>query len=296
MNIGFIGLGKMGMPMALNLNKSKKINLKGFDTNKKIIKEFNSIGGKSSSSLQEIIKFSDILISCLPGPKQIKSIAIGKKKIIDNLSNKIWIDCSTNSLSCYNLLKKKLGKNLKNFIDAPISGGNLKAKTGELSIFIGGSKKLYKKTQTIFNILGKNLYFLSVGGAGYAAKISQVSLCYLNYLSLSEALMLGVKSGIKPKTMLQIIDKSASGGYTSTRYGPDMINGSYDPSFSLGLSLKDLKLAQEIINLKKIKLPITNLTTKIYSKALKIYGSNANHLKVIKLLENQNKLKLSKGV
>ena len=296
MNIGFIGLGKMGMPMALNLNKSKKINLKGFDTNKKIIKEFNSIGGKSSSSLQEIIKFSDILISCLPGPKQIKSIAIGKKKIIDNLSNKIWIDCSTNSLSCYNLLKKKLGKNLKNFIDAPISGGNLKAKTGELSIFIGGSKKLYKKTQTIFNILGKNLYFLGIGGAGYAAKISQVSLCYLNYLSLSEALMLGVKSGIKPKTMLQIIDKSASGGYTSTRYGPDMINGSYDPSFSLGLSLKDLKLAQEIINLKKIKLPITNLTTKIYSKALKMYGSNSNHLKVIKLLENQNKLKLSKGV
>jgi len=296
MNIGFIGLGKMGMPMALNLNKSKKINLKGFDTNKKIIKEFNSIGGKSSSSLQEIIKFSDILISCLPGPKQIKSIAIGKKKIIDNLSNKIWIDCSTNSLSCYNLLKKKLGKNLKNFIDAPISGGNLKAKTGELSIFIGGSKKLYKKTQAIFNILGKNLYFLGVSGAGYAAKISQVSLCYLNYLSLSEALMLGVKSGIKPKTMLQIIDKSASGGYTSTRYGPDMINGSYDPSFSLGLSLKDLKLAQEIINLKKIKLPITNLTTKIYSKALKMYGSNSNHLKVIKLLENQNKLKLSKGV
>jgi len=296
MNIGFIGLGKMGMPMALNLNKSKKINLKGFDTNKKIIKQFNSFGGKSSSSLQEIIKFSDILISCLPGPKQIKSIAIGKKKIIDNLSNKIWIDCSTNSLSCYNLLKKKLGKNLKNFIDAPISGGNLKAKTGELSIFIGGSKKLYKKTQTIFNILGKNLYFLGISGAGYAAKISQVSLCYLNYLSLSEALMLGVKSGIKPKTMLQIIDKSASGGYSSTRYGPDMINGSYDPSFSLGLSFKDLKLAQEIINLKKIKLPITNLTTKIYSKALKIYGSNANHLKVIKLLENQNKLKLSKGV
>jgi 3-hydroxyisobutyrate dehydrogenase-like beta-hydroxyacid dehydrogenase len=296
MNIGFIGLGKMGMPMALNLNKSKKINLKGFDTNKKIIKQFNSFGGKSSSSLQEIIKFSDILISCLPGPKQVKSIAIGKKKIIDNLSNKIWIDCSTNSLSCFNLLKKNLGNKLNNFIDAPISGGNLKAKSGDLSIFIGGSKKLYKKTQLIFKILGKNLYYLGVYGAGYAAKIAQVSLCYLNYLSLSESLMLGVKSGIKPKTMLQIIDKSASGGYTSTRYGPDMINGTYDPSFSLGLSFKDLKLAKEIINLKKIKLPITNLTTKIYSKALKKYGSNSNHLKVIKLLENQNKLKLSKGV
>ena len=107
--------------------------------------------------------------------------------------------------------------------------------------------------------------------------------------------MLGTKSGIKPQTMLQIIDKSASGGYTSARYGPDMINGSYDPSFTLGLSLKDLKLAKEIINLKNIKLPITNLTTSIYSKAIKKYGANSNHLKAIKLLEAKNKLILHKG-
>ena len=107
--------------------------------------------------------------------------------------------------------------------------------------------------------------------------------------------MLGTKSGIRPQTMLQIIDKSASGGYTSTRYGPDMINGSYDPSFTLGLSFKDLKLAKEIINLKNIKLPITNLTTSIYSKAIKKYGANSNHLKAIKLLEAKNKLILHKG-
>ena len=77
--------------------------------------------------------------------------------------------------------------------------------------------------------------------------------------------MLGVKSGIKPKTMLEIIDKSASGGYTSTRYGPNMINGDYDPSFFLGLSIKDLNLANEIIKLQKLKLPIMNLTSKIYN-------------------------------
>ena len=186
-------------------------------------------------------------------------------------------------------------KKINQFIDAPISGGNIKAKSGELSVFIGGSQKLYKKTGFIFKILGKNLYYLGKHGAGYAAKIAQVSLCYLNYLSLSEALMLGTKSGIRPQTMLQIIDKSASGGYTSTRYGPDMINGSYDPSFTLGLSFKDLKLAKEIINLKNIKLPITKLTTSIYSKAIKKYGANSNHLNAIKLLEAKNKLILHKG-
>ena len=295
MKIAFIGLGNMGMPMALNLNKSKKIQLIGFDINNHSVQKFKKSKGKVAKTLDEAFE-CDIIISCLPGPKQIRQIAIGKNKLIEKLSkNKIWIDCSTNSISCFNFLQKKLEKKINQFIDAPISGGNIKAKSGELSMFIGGSQKLYKKTGFIFKILGKNLYYLGKHGAGYAAKIAQVSLCYLNYLSLSEALMLGSKSGIKPQTMLQIIDKSASGGYTSTRYGPDMINGSYDPSFTLGLSFKDLKLAKEIINLKNIKLPITNLTTSIYSKAIKKYGANSNHLNAIKLLEAKNKLILHKG-
>ena len=295
MKIAFIGLGNMGMPMALNLNKSKKIQLIGFDINNHSVQKFKKSKGKVAKTLDEAFE-CDIIISCLPGPKQIRQIAIGKNKLIEKLSkNKIWIDCSTNSISCFNFLQKKLEKKINQFIDAPISGGNIKAKSGELSMFIGGSQKLYKKTGFIFKILGKNLYYLGKHGAGYAAKIAQVSLCYLNYLSLSEALMLGTKSGIKPQTMLQIIDKSASGGYTSTRYGPDMINGSYDPSFTLGLSFKDLKLAKEIINLKNIKLPITKLTTSIYSKAIKKYGANSNHLKAIKLLEAKNKLILHKG-
>ena len=239
MKIAFIGLGNMGMPMALNLNKSKKIQLLGFDVNNHSVQKFKKLKGRVAKTLDEAFE-CDIIISCLPGPKQIKQIAVGKNKLIEKLSkNKIWIDCSTNSIGCFNFLQKKLGKKINQFIDAPISGGNIKAKSGELSMFIGGSQKLYKKTGFLFKILGKNLYYLGKHGAGYAAKIAQVSLCYLNYLSLSEALMLGTKSGIKPQTMLQIIDKSASSGYTSARYGPDMINGSYDPSFTLGLSFKD---------------------------------------------------------
>ena len=191
-------------------------------------------------------------------------------------------------------MKKKLKRKINQFVDATISGGNLKAQSGDRSIFVGGQKKTVNKLKFIFNILGKNLYYLNTAGAGYAAKIAQVSLCYLNYLSLSESLMLGVKSGIKPRTMLEIIDKSASGGYTSTRYGPNMINGDYDPSFFLGLSMKDLNLANEIIKLEKLNLPIMNLTSKIYKQAINKFGPNSNHLKVIKLLEQNNKLTFSK--
>ena len=293
--VGFIGLGNMGLPMAINLSKSKKIDLLGYDVNKSSIKKLTSKKAKATSSLDEVIKFADVIITCVPGPKQIKQLSIGKNKIIDQLGkNKVWIDCSTNSLNCFNLLKQKLKSKINRFIDATISGGNLKAASGKLSIFIGGNSKTSKKLSYVFKILGTNLYYLNKPGAGYAAKIAQVSLCYLNYLSLSESLMLGVKSGIKPKTMLDIIDKSASGGYTSTRYGPNMINGDYDPSFFLGLSMKDLNLANEIIKLQKLNLPILNLTSKIYKKALKKYGPNSNHLKVIKLMEQNNKLTFAK--
>ncbi len=294
--IAFIGLGNMGLPMALNLTKSKKLKVVGYDINIRAQKRFKSKGGKISDSLEDLINSVDVIITCLPGPKQITNVAFGKKRIINNLDKKkIWIDCSTNSTSCFNKIKKKLGDRIVNFIDAPISGGKLKAKSGELSIFVGGKKSTFNKVKMILNLLGKNIYVLETFGAGYAAKIAQVSLCYLNYLSLSEALMIGVKSGIKPKLMLDIIDKSASGGFTSSKYGPHMIDGSYDSSFSLGLSYKDLILANEIIRSKKMDLPVTNLTTKIYNKALKKYGEKVNHLEVVKLIEESNKKVLHKS-
>ena len=150
--------------------------LVGFDISNHSVQKFKKSKGKVVNTLDEAFN-SDIIISCLPGPKQIKQIAVGKNKLIEKLSkNKIWIDCSTNSISCFNFLQKKLGKKINQFIDAPISGGNIKAKSGELSMFIGGSRKLYKKTGFIFKILGKNLYYLGEYGAGYAAKIAQVSL------------------------------------------------------------------------------------------------------------------------
>jgi 3-hydroxyisobutyrate dehydrogenase-like beta-hydroxyacid dehydrogenase len=289
--IGFIGLGNLGMPMALNLLKAYKNKVTAFDINKNILKKFKLKGGKTSSSVEELIKISDIIITCLPGPIQIKKVSFGKEKIINNLSKKkFWIDCSTNSITCFNQIKKKLGKNINYFFDATVSGGTMGAKKAALSFYIGGAKKNYIKIKKIFKKLGKNIYFLGVHGAGYSAKIAQVSLCYHNYLSLSEAIMLGVKSGIKAKTMLDIINKSASGGFVSSNYGPNMVNGNYDSGFSLGLSYKDLKLAKEIINSKKIKLPMTELTNKIYSKAMKKFGPKANHLKAIRLMEENNKL------
>ena len=103
MKIGFIGLGNMGLPMALNLLKNRKFDVMGYDINPYSLRKFKKNRGKVSKSLKEIINFSDVIITCLPGPKQIQKVAFGKNKIIKNIGiKKIWIDCSTNSI---NILK-----------------------------------------------------------------------------------------------------------------------------------------------------------------------------------------------
>ena len=99
MNIGFIGLGNMGMPMALNLHKSKRIDLLGYDVSPKSLKQFKSKKGKATSSLDELIKFSDVIITCVPGPKQIKALSIGKGKISDQLGCLLYTSPSPRDLS-----------------------------------------------------------------------------------------------------------------------------------------------------------------------------------------------------
>jgi 3-hydroxyisobutyrate dehydrogenase-like beta-hydroxyacid dehydrogenase len=129
---------------------------------------------------------------------------------------------------------------------------------------------------------------LGAHGAGYSAKIAQVVLCYLHSLALSEALMLGVKGGVEPRQMLDIIQHSTGSSYVADRYGPPILNGDYDPSFTVGLAHKDMKLALEMAASLGIRLPLCELTTDTYARASKTYGFDANHLRAVRLLEEDN--------
>lgn len=171
------------------------------------------------------------------------------------------------------------------FLDAPVSGGDEGARAGSLSIYVGGETSAYQANQAIFQCVGGDIQYLGHSGAGYAAKISQVVLCYLHSIALSEALMLGVKAGVNASDMLRIIQNSTGRSYVADRYGPPILNGDYDPSFALGLALKDMRLAMELASTLEITLPMSQLVTDIYQTACDTYGEDANHLIAVKLLE-----------
>ena len=284
MKIAFFGIGNMGNPMAANLIRSGKYEVSVFDLDKTKAENLIAIGAFWIADVNASVEEADVILSSLPGPAQIR--ALGENTIFPYAkSGTTWIDLSTNNLvTCQDLLSQANKRGI-NFLDSPVSGGDEGARAGSLSIYVGGDKTTFEQHQSIFDVIGKDIKHLGKSGAGYAAKISQVVLCYLHTVALSEAMMLGVKAGVDAAEMLSIIQNSTGRSYVADRYGPPILNGDYDPSFALGLALKDMRLAMELADTLGIELPMSALVTDIYAKSCEQYGADANHLFAVKLLE-----------
>lgn len=289
MKIGFIGLGVMGSPMAANLQACTEHSVTVFDIDPDKIQNLVELGARKANSVKELAQSADLIFTSLPGPKQIEVVAFDEGGIFDSIQKRAaWIDVSTNNLEMSKRINKAALEQDIDFLDAPVSGGDEGARAGSLTIMVGGDQAVFKKYLPVLQAIGKGIKHLGPSGAGFAAKIAQVVLCYLHSLALSEALMLGVKGGVDRAEMLSIIQNSTGRSYVADRYGPSILKGDYDPSFTLGLALKDMKLAQEMASNLGIKLPMCDLTTATYTRAVDAYGFDANHLKAVRLLEEAN--------
>jgi 3-hydroxyisobutyrate dehydrogenase-like beta-hydroxyacid dehydrogenase len=289
MNIAFIGLGVMGNPMAQNLIALGRHKVVVFDIDSVKAANLEEMGAERADSVSEAVKSADLVMTSLPGPKQVAAVAFGDDGLFANFKpTASWVDLSTNNLEVCKQISDAAEMNQIEWLDAPVSGGDEGARSGNLTILVGGEKSTYNRLLPVLQIIGDGITHLGSSGAGYSAKIAQVVLCYLHSLALSEALMLGIKGGVEASEMLSIIQNSTGKSYVADRYGPPIINGDYDPSFTVGLAHKDMKLAKEMADNLGIDLPMCNLTTDTYARAIDQYGFGANHLKAVRLLEEDN--------
>lgn len=289
MNIGFIGLGVMGNPMCANLLKSGHYEISVFDIDQSKTENLAAMGARRARSVAEAVAGMDRVLTSLPGPEQVCQVAMEPGGLFDSITDStVWVDFSTNSLDVCELLVARAQEQGVGFLDAPVSGGDEGAAAGTLTVLVGGDMPVFSDCLPMLRIVGEEVSFLGASGAGYSAKIAQVVLCYIHSLALSEALMLGVKGGVEASRMLDIIRKSTGRSYVSDRYGPCIVSGDYDPSFTLGLALKDMRLARETAEKLGISLPLCDLTTSTYSRAVEEFGFADNHLKAVRLLEQDN--------
>ena len=248
-----------------------------------------ALGAVAARSVQEAASGADVVMTSLPGPAQVETVAMGSDGLLASLRRgAVWVDFGTNDLETGRRIHALAADHGIGFLDAPVSGGDEGARAGNLTILVGGDEALFHKVAPVLALIGENVMHLGPGGAGYVAKIAQVILCYLHSLALAESLMLGISGGVEPAQMLSIIRNSTGRSYVADRYGPPILDGSFDPSFSLGLAHKDLKLAEDMAKSLDIELPMTGLTLDTYRNAMAVYGFNANHLEVARLLEEKN--------
>ena len=245
--VGFIGLGIMGKPMVINLIKND-IEVYFYARKKRIIDEISKIGGKFIPNPSDISKFTKIILTNLPNTKDVENIIIGENGIINNLQiGSIVIDMSTISPEGTRYINDKLRERKSYLVDAPVSGGEAGAKSGKLSIMVGGDKSAYLKIRFILSILGSKITYLGKSGSGQVCKACNQILVAQTIQSISEIITIAKKSDINP----MIIREALLAGYANSKilevHGKRMITSDYKPGFKLSLHHKDIKIAQNLI-------------------------------------------------
>ena len=256
--IGFIGLGIMGKPMVKNLIKSGyKVSF--FARRKKIIDEITAIGGTYINNISDLPKICKIIILNLPRSNDVQNVVLGNEGLYENiLRNTILIDMSTISPDVTSEISNKLKLKKSYLIDAPVSGGEIGAINGSLSIMVGGQKKIFKKILPILSVLGENITYIGKSGSGQITKACNQILVAGTMVAVSEVLLVAKKSGCN----LNLIRDALMGGFANSKilevHGRRMIDSDYKPGFKSKLHLKDLDIALKIakdlnINLKGTK-------------------------------------------
>ncbi len=287
--VGFIGLGNMGGPMARNVVRSGFTTVVA-DLDPARVAALVADGAVAAVDAAAAAHDADVVMTSLPGPAQVRSV--GEQILPVMRPGATWIDLSTNDLTCARDLAEMAAQHGIDVLDAPVTGGIEGAQAGTLNVLVGGDEAVHRRNVPVLQAIGERYDLIGPHGAGYVAKIAQVMLCYLNSVCLTEALLLGVKGGVAPAAMLDIIGNSTGRSYVAERYGPEILAGSYDASFDLTLAAKDLRLALGLAADVGAKLDFTARVSELYRDAEARFGPGAPHLTAMRTIEDANDLVL----
>jgi 3-hydroxyisobutyrate dehydrogenase len=248
MRVGFIGLGNMGGPMALNIIRA------GHDvTVHDIRREAGAAhlegGAKWADSPREIAASCDLIMTSLPGPRDVEAVALGETGIIQGARpGSIYVDLSTNSPTVIRHIHAILKRKGVDVLDAPVSGGVVGARKASLGVFVGGDEAAFHKVESVLAAIGDKVSYIGPSGSGAIAKLvhNQIAIC--TSAVIAEAFTMGVKAGVAPDALFKAVRDGAFGQGNFLNMLPRVIfKGSFDRAFfALKLARKDLGLATEV--------------------------------------------------
>jgi 3-hydroxyisobutyrate dehydrogenase len=292
MQIGFIGIGVMGRPMALNLLKAgHSVTIFARHPEKQEVQEVLQAGAKQAPSSRAVAMASDIVITMVPNSPQVEEVVAGPQGILEGArKGLIIIDMSTIAPTVSRALSEKAEAQGVHFLDAPVSGGSQGAINGTLTIMVGGEQQIFEQARPVLEAMGKKENIIHVGpvGSGEVVKLVNNILCGAIAAAIAESFVLGVKAGADVATMAKIISTSTGASWQLANQFPlRAFNGSFQPGFMTDLLYKDLGLALDLAKESHSPDEIITLTRNLYEKAREAGYGREDYTSLLKVLEQQ---------
>ncbi len=284
-NLGFIGLGIMGKPMAGHLLKAGH-RVFVYDLNPGPIRELSAKGAGVCRSCKEVAEKSDIIILMVPDTPDVEKVLFGHEGVTEGVKKgSVVVDMSSISPIATKEFAEKLQGLGVEMLDAPVSGGQVGAENATLSIMVGGKPEIFEKIKPFFEIMGKNIVHVGSNGDGQTCKVANQIVVALTIEAVSEALVFASKAGADPRKVRQAL----LGGFAQSRildlHGERMINRSFKPGFRIQLHRKDLNLALQAARQLGLSLPSTAMAQELFNAVVAQEGDQLDHSAMVLALE-----------
>lgn len=268
MQIGFIGLGIMGRPMAEHLLKAG-YRLIVFNRTASKTKTLVDQGAEVAGSPAELAAACEVIITMVSDTPDVEEVLFGQAGVSEGLTvGKIVIDMSTISPAATEKFAERLRAASCEMLDAPVSGGEPAARAATLTIMAGGKREVFEKCQPIFAALGKNIVYCGKNGNGQRTKLVNQVICALNILAMTEGLRLAKLAKLDLPSTLQAVSGGAAGSWMLSNLAPRILKNDFAPGFTMRLQSKDLRLATELMQSLGKEFPGTALTHQLFQQAV----------------------------
>jgi 2-hydroxy-3-oxopropionate reductase len=294
LQLGFIGLGIMGAPMAHHLLKAG--HTLHTHTRSKTPDLLLQDGAQVCANATEVAQKADIIFLMLPDTPDVEKVLFGAQGVAAGLTaGKVVVDMSSISPIATREFAQKINALGCDYVDAPVSGGEVGAKNAALTIMVGASETGFARVQPMFELMGKNITLVGGNGDGQTAKVANQIIVALNIEAVAEALLFAARAGADPAKVRQAL----MGGFASSRilevHGERMIKRTFDPGFRIELHQKDLNLALDAARSLGMSLPNTASAQQLFSSCVAHGGKGWDHSAMVKALEHMANFSLQSG-
>ena len=286
--VGFIGLGIMGRPMAKNLMEAG-YDLMVHNRSPEKAEELTGEGATAAGTPREVAEGCDVVITMLPDSPQVEEVLTGEGGVFEGVrGGTLIVDMSTISPVVTESLASKAKEKGASLLDAPVSGGDVGAIEGTLSIMVGGSEEDFERARPLFEVMGKTVTHVGPTGAGQVTKAANQIVVALTIEAVSEALVLGSKGGVSPEKILDVLGGGLAGNKVMEVKREKFLSHNFDPGFRSELHHKDLGIALAAGREYGVALPVTAIVDQMLLTMRRKGWGGEDHSALLRIIEDQS--------